>query len=198
MGLNDESTEAAAPVELSPEQVWFEGFKKRFDSIPQLHQGIEWAEVERSLRADTEAMRKLQALDEKGHAMNVFGEENDEFIFVSGWDNYSEISEDHRNIVFDKAAQEYLERYYSEELCNGNAVDIAKEALGVELADPKFHEQLTRAIAVNGWAWLKTDEATRKSNRAFFGDACGDIRRGDASARHVSGSFRAELRVKKV
>lgn len=186
---------AETGAELSPEQVWFEKFKTRFDVFSQLHQGIEWADVERSLKADPGAMRRLQVLDEKGHAMNVFGEENDGFIFASGWTNVNEISEDHRNIVFDKAAQDYLKKNYPKESCNGNAADIA-EALGVDLADPKFHKQLIKAIAVNGWAWLKTDDATRRGGCAFLGFTSGFGRVGAAS-HYAAGSFRAALRVKK-
>lgn len=106
-------------------------------------------DVETSLKADPESMRKLQALDEKGHKMNVFGEENDEFIFASAWGDYKEVSEDHRNIVFDAEAQRSLAENHPNETCNGNATDIAK-VLGVDLADPKFNEKLIKEIR-GGW-----------------------------------------------
>jgi hypothetical protein len=114
--------------ELSPEQVeakWLDDFKSRFEALPELHKGIQWADVERSLKADPEAMRKLQALDEKGHAMNVFGEEKGEFIFASGWDNYEEVAAEHKNITYDLEGQKLAEK--SGYKPNGNAVDIAKE-----------------------------------------------------------------------
>ncbi|MCX6734602.1 MAG: DUF4256 domain-containing protein [Candidatus Peregrinibacteria bacterium] len=174
--------------ELSPEQLWLGQLEARFNLLPQLHKNIQWIDVEKSLKADPESMLKLQALDEKGHSMNVFGEENGEFIFASAWDNYEQVSKDHRNIVFDKKAEDNM--------CNGNATDIAK-ALGVDLADPKLHEQLIRAIKVNGWAWLKTDEATRKIGAAFHGDHDG-VYRNLANYHVDNGSFRAALRVKKI
>ena len=199
----------------SPEeqaQAWLGGFKTRFEALLQLHEGIEWAEVEKSLRADPESMAKLQALDAKGHQMNVFGEENDEFIFVSAWDRYEQVATDHRNIAYDTKGQRLAERqgYWP----NGNAVSIIADIMGVEedeatnyLADPKFHEQLRSVVAINGWAWLKTDVATRKTGRALYGYRIG--RRGDLVYVHQSyasnrirygawrGSFRAALRVKK-
>lgn len=183
-------------LELSPEQLWLGQLESRFNSIPQLHKNIQWIDVEKSLKADPESMLKLQALDEKGHSMNVFGEEAGEFIFASAWNNYEQVSKDHRNIVFDKKAEYYLEKHSPNERCKGNSMDITNE-LGVDLADPKLHEQLIRAIRVNGWAWLKTDEATRKLGNAFYGDYYGVSRRYP-SVRDNSGSFRAAIRVKKI
>jgi hypothetical protein len=190
----------AAGKLLSPEQQqkFLGPLKSRFDALPQLHRGVQWTDVEKSLKADPESMAKLQALDAKGHKMNVFGEENGEFVFASGWNNVEEVSEDHRNVVFDKEAQEYREEKYPKKKCNGNATDIVK-ALGVNLADPKFHEQLRKAVDVDGlaWAWLKTDASTRKSGYAVAGNKIFGIY-GDHAREHDDlGSFRASLRVKK-
>ena len=57
---------APADKELSPEQAWLAQFKARFDALPQLHAGVEWADVEKSLLADQEAVRKLMKLDAAG------------------------------------------------------------------------------------------------------------------------------------
>lgn len=189
--------EATEPgTELSPEQLWLDEFQTRFNALSQLHEEIEWADVERSLKADPEAMRKLQVLDGKGHAMNVFGEEGNEFIFVSAWNNYEQVAADHRKVVFDIQAQGWLKDKRPGEKFNGNAINIAK-ALGVDLADPKFHEQLRRIIAINGWAWLKTNFPTIEAIRgALSGDDSG-ISRRDVRNREVNGSFRVDLRVKK-
>lgn len=188
--------QGAVSPELSPEQQWLGQLQARFNFLEELHKGVQWIDVEKSLKADPESMRKLQALDEKGHSMNVFGEENGEFIFASAWNNFEQVSVDHRNIVFDKKAQDYLKRNFPNEMCNGNATDIAK-ALGVDLADPKAHEQLISAIQVNGWAWLKTDEAKRKLGSAFCGGSPG-VYGADAYLYGEGSSFRAALRVKKV
>lgn len=95
--------------ELTPEQKWFDEFEVRFEFLPQLHPGIQWADVERSLKADPELMSKLMAFDAKGHAMNVFGEEKGEFIFVSSWNNYVQVSADHRNLCYDPKGQRLAE-----------------------------------------------------------------------------------------
>jgi hypothetical protein len=127
--------------------------------------------------------------------MNVFGEENGEFVFVSAWSNYREVSEDHRNITYDLEGQRLAEEQGSPP--TGNAVDIAK-SMGVDLADPKFHEQLWNCVSVNGRAWLKTDDATRKTTGdAFCGRGHGYDPRS-ASSHIAYCSFRAALRVKKL
>lgn len=180
-------------AELSPEQAWFGQFKTRFEALPQLHKDVQWADVEKSLKADSESMKKLQALDAKGHNMNVFGEENGEFVFVSGWSDYAQVSADHRNIAYDLEGQKLAETNGFKP--TGNAVDIAT-LIGVDLADTKFHEALRKAIAVNGWAWLKTDAATRTTGFAFFGLNVG-VYRSSAHRYDAAGSFRAALRVKK-
>lgn len=187
---------AQSTIELTEEQRWFIHFKIRFDALAKLHEGIEWADVERSLKADPEAVRKLMALDEKGHKMNVFGEDGDEFIFASAWDDYAWVSKDHRNIVFDAKAQEWLRRYIPEEKCNGNAIDIAKD-LKVDLADTRLHEKLRRATAVNGRAWLKTHDDWRSTGYALYGFNNGVDKHG---VRNHAGdiSLRVMLRIKKV
>ena len=99
--------QAVAPdTELSPEQqeqAWLGAFKPALMRSPQLHKGIEWTDVEKSLKADPEAMRKLQALDEKGHEMNVFGEKNGEIQFRSAQTDVTKIAPEHRTIMFDKS-----------------------------------------------------------------------------------------------
>ncbi|MDP2642462.1 MAG: DUF4256 domain-containing protein [Candidatus Peregrinibacteria bacterium] len=181
-------TASAPKPELTPEQKWFGEFKARFDALPQLHQGVQWKDVDASLKADPEAMRKLKALDEKGHEMNVFGEKNGEIQFRSAQRDVTEIALEHRTIMYDKQAQTDSPQYK----INGNAEDIAV-SMGVELADKELYEQLR---VQNGWVWSKTDEATRKTGEAFDGNLYG-IFLFNANAHDSNGSFCAALRVKK-
>ena len=122
---NISETEPLEPKkELSPEQVeaWLGELKTRFDALPELHKGVQWADVEKSLRADPKSMRQLREFDEKGHEMNVFGEENGKFIFVSGWDSYKKVATDHRNITFDLDGQKTAEKEGSKP--SGNAASF--------------------------------------------------------------------------
>jgi hypothetical protein len=188
--------------ELSPEEAetaWLGELRTRFDALSQLHEGIQWEDVEKFLRADVEAMSKLRALDEKGHQMNLFGEENGEFVFISGWANSSEVAADHRNITFDPEGQKEAEEKGSKP--NGNALSIIAGIMGVKedeaekyLADPEFHEQLLKVRSVNGWAWLKTDAHIRGYGQALNG-GCDGFNRNILHSHDDGTSFRAELRI---
>ncbi len=167
--------------------------KTNFDALPQLHEGIKWEDVEKSLMASPDAINKLRALDEKGHKMNVFGEESGDFIFASGWENYQEVSADHRSITYDLEGQKIAEKNGRKPI--GNAVDIAT-AIGVDLANTKIHKKLLKTINVSGWAWLNTYAITRISGNAKVGTNNGIF--VDGAARYgINCSFRAALRVKK-
>ncbi len=175
--------------DLSPEQSYLNTFKARFDSLPQLHPGVEWSDVEKSLQADPEAMCKLKTLDEKGFEMNVFRSKNsDEIQFRTAQTDVTKIAAEYRTIMYDKKAQTDYLLYKA----NGNAKDIAA-SLGVEIADAELYEQFR---VKNGWVWLATDAATRKAGRAFYGNYRG-VFKHNAYYHHDDGSFCAALRVKK-
>ena len=194
---------------LTPEQQieqWFRGFETHFDAIPALPQGIQREDVVKSLRADPESMKRLMALDAKGHNMTVFGydEKPKEFIFASAWNKHEHVAADHRNIAYDPAGQKLAEDngYHP----NGNAISIIAKIMGCEekdagnyLASGKLHNQLRAAIEndIYGGAWLQTDAATRKTGDALFGNAY-SARPNNADRHAGHGSFRASLRVKKV
>lgn len=204
-----ERLEAVAVVEekqLSPErvEVWLGEFKTRFYSLEALHKGIEWSDVEKSLRADPEAIREFQELDAHGHRMNVFGEKNGEYIIASAWNDYKEVSADHRNITYDLEAQKLVENNSNKRI--GNAVSILAKIKGIKedeadlyLADPSLHEQLRKVVRLDGWAWLKIDVASRKQGLApaGFKDGVG-VGRVRVREHDATGSFRAERKVKKV
>lgn len=189
----DEGDLAQKP-ELTPEQAYLKQLKINFDSLPQLHKDIQWVDVERSLQKDTESLRKLKAFDDNGHSMNVFGEKNGEFIFVSGWRDYNKVSPQHRNVPYDLEGQKLAEGLGRKP--TGNALDIAA-SMDASLSDRKFHRQLGRAIAVNGWAWLKTASGVRETGGAIGGSVYGIHKRGAFSCSDFN-SFRVEIRVKKI
>ncbi len=174
---------------LSPESLWLGEFKTRFDSRPDLHPDIEWADVEKSLKADPESIGKLQVLDEAGFEMNVFRAKNDgEIQFRTAQTDVTKIAAKYRTIMYDEKAQTDYPQYHA----NGNAVSIAA-SMGVELADGELYEQLR---VQKGWVWLKTDASSRKAGVAFCGVSFG-FHRYFANYPYDLGSFCAALRVKK-
>lgn len=207
--LGEEKVAGQSEAGLSPEQKqeqWLGAFRERFNRLSALHEGITFTDVEKSLKADPESMRRVQALDEKGHEMNVFGfdKENNEFIFASAWNNYESIAADHRTITYDPAGQKLAKDngYHP----NGNAISIIAKIMGCEekdagkyLANRELHNQLRAALGndINGWAWLQTDDARRKTGYALYGHN-GGVGLNVAYGHGGLGSFRAALRVKRV
>ncbi len=197
--------------------------KTRFDEQPRLHEGIQWEDVEKALMASPDDINKLMILDEKGHEMNAVGEENGKFIFVSAWHNTDKLIRGHGEMCYDRESQKESARLGLRP--NNNAVDIAG-SMGVDLAEPKFHQLLidnlidvAQLSRVNHPVLRKSVTATARRGvkhymRKISGSAwlktntatrkTGKAFLGDGTdiypmdAYHLSGySFRAELRVKK-
>lgn len=161
--------------------------------MPDLHPGIEWPNVERSLRADPTTLARLAEDNKKGHFMNVFAEEGDEYIFVTAQLHVTKMDASHRNVMFDKQAQSqypYLE-------CRGNAVDIAITQMGAELADGKYNEQLRSLYEIDGWYWLKTSQEQRNRGYGLIGENKG-LSHITAHSSREYGAFRVSRKVKKI
>lgn len=192
VGVELHQTAGPNAKELTPEQVaeqWLGQFKTRFDALPQLHKGVQWVDVEKSLLANPEAISKLMKLDTAGFEMNVFrAKNNGEIQFRTAQTDVTKIAAEYRTIMYDQQAQADFPQYKA----NGNAVDLAA-SLGVELADSKLYKQF---LVENGWVWLQTDAATRESGNAFDGYSAGIVQ-ADARSHYDDGSFCAALRVKK-
>lgn len=188
----DKAAAELSPVVAAPETVeigYLGELKARFDALPHLHPGVQWMDVKKSLEADPAAKAKLEALDAKGYAMNVFRSKNNgEIQFRTAQLDVTKIAAEHRKIMYDKQAQTDYPQYKA----NGNAKDIAK-SMGCELADQELYEQ---SRVQNGWVWVETDAATRETGYAFCGSYSGVVRNG-ANFHIVNGSFCAALRVKK-
>lgn len=195
---------------LSPEQIdkkWLGELEQRFNAMASLHEGVTFDDVKRSLDLDTESRKVFMEWDRLGHSVNCYGidEETGDLIFASAWTDVTKVDPRHRNIVFDSEAQEWVERRFPNDSCNGNAVDIAKE-MGGQLADRKISEQLQLFIT-NGWAHVDTPPDVRDIGKedgnpndnaggALYGADLG-VGRGSANDHDVVGSLRAARRVKK-
>jgi hypothetical protein len=185
---------------LSPEQQekLLSTLKSRFKTNRKLHEKIQWADVEKALKAHPEKMWSLQQLEATGGEPDVIGEENGEFVFG---DCSGESPTGRRNVVFDKEAEEYLKKHYPDEKCNGNAADMVAE-YGVDFMDETQYRELQKKLKLdqNTLSWLKTPADIRKSGYALYGNRCNDdvyVVQLGAYYRYGDRAFRASLRVKK-
>jgi hypothetical protein len=197
--INDVISEASiliAECNLSlQKKEWLLGFENRFEEKSNLHPGIKFEDVKRSLLLDPKSMEIFMFLDSFGHEMNVFGEEDGTFIFVSAWLDFKNVSPEHRWLIYDSLAKNEKEDYLNP-LCRGDATSIVHQ-LGVSLAYAKYHLKLIELYLVRGRAWLHTSRSDRIKGNANIGnvdsvfqvspDVCFDF-----------GSFRAMGFVKRV
>lgn len=172
--------------------------QQRFEANSERHEGVNWADVQRSLEADPAKLWSLQEMENSGHAPDVYMEDDGAYYFGTC---SVETPEAHRNIVFDAAAEEWLRTNRPQETCNGNAVDIAA-AMGIDLMDETQyrHLQTLGRFDAQTWSWLKTLDEIRKRGDALCGD------RDDVYVRvlqrvadylYLPRAFRGSLRVSK-
>lgn len=185
--------------ELSPEEqtTLLSTLKSRFEKNKKLHPKLSWVDVDKALKADPEKLWSLQQLENTGGEPDVFAPKGDEtdFLFV---DCSKESPDKRRNVVFDRESEDFLQKNYPQEICNGNAVDKA-EAMGVDLMDESQWDALRKKLFIdeNTWSWLKTPSDVRKTGCALCGDRT-DMYQDNANFRGNSRGFRCALRVKKV
>jgi hypothetical protein len=192
---------AVTQSELSTElKKGLDQIKHDFNRKPDLHRGIEWIDVEKSLRADQATLERLIQDNAKGHAMNVFALEGGHYTFVTAQLDARKMDISHRNVMFDAQANKDNPSQDGEN-CNGNATDIAVTQMGAELADEYYHQQLRKLYGdrIKGWFYLKTDEQASKSTIS-----CARYGRNNgvfyilANFHNINGSFRIMRKLKKV
>lgn len=156
--------------------------ERRFKINMKRHKSIRWEDVKKKIfEASPEKLRSLHEMERNGHEPDVVGYDADrgEYLFCSC---SLESPAKHRNIVYDKAAEEWLMANKPDEKCDGNAVDIAA-AMGIEMLDENQyrnnlqHERLGLFSLLNlsgkgkydvsTSSWLKTPIEVREK-----GDAC--------------------------
>jgi hypothetical protein len=172
--------------------------KSRFETHRKLHDEVQWADVEKALRAHPDKLWSLQQLERTGGEPDVIGEEENEFIFG---DCSAESPPGRRNVVFDREGEDYEHDIYPTEEDTGNAADLVAE-FGVDFMDTLQYRRLQSSIKLDEctWSWLKTPPIFRNEGFGLYGfrdkDGAG-ISRCVAYSRYESRAFRCSLRVPK-
>jgi hypothetical protein len=172
--------------ELSPEQAdqLLGTLKTRFE-LPEneeLQNAIDFAVVEKSLRAAPEKLYALHKLEETGGEPQVISIDGDEFVFE---DRCTESPSGRRDLNFDKSLAQ-------------------AEEFGADMQSPDAYKamQETGKFDMETYSWLKTDPEDRERTgcamrgRRFDDDVF--VREFSAERRAPFGGWRASLRVKKV
>jgi hypothetical protein len=156
--------------ELSPEQRerLLSAIKTRFLKKMNRHKGLEWAEVQAKLKANTEKLWSLNEMERTGGEPDVVGHNNKtgEYIFH---DCSEESPKGRRNVCYDREGQEVREKRGVHP--EGNATDMAA-AMGIELLTEEQYRELQKLgnFDTQTSSWLKTPSDIRKLGGAIFAD----------------------------
>ena len=200
--------------ELSPEQTetLLKTLKARFEdpnNMRSRHQEMKWDKVQARLEARPEKLWSLNEMEQNGHEPDVvdYDGHTGEYIFFScSAESPAGQNNSHRNIVYDRAAEEELKRQHPDAIISGNAVDIAA-AMGCEILnrDQYLNKlQLKGAFDRTTWVWVLTPKETRnpidktKAGVALYGyrfDFGAYVFEDNPDVHYVSRGFRGSLRV---
>src|SRR5882724_6996384 len=187
---------ASRGKELSPEQSeeLRRALKARFEKNINRHKGLEWADVQAKLEADTEKLWSLNEMERTGGEPDVFGHDKKtgEYIF---YDCSAESPKGRRSVCYDREALESRKEHKPD----NNAIDMAT-AMGIELLTEEQYRELQTLgnFDTKTSSWVKTPAAIRKLGGALFCDRRYDtvfVYHNGAESYYAARGFRGWLTV---
>lgn len=138
----------------------------RFEKNMNRHEGLEWAEVQARLEADTDKLWSLNEMESTGGEPDVVGHDKKtgEYIF---YDCSAESPKGRRSVCYDREALESRK----ENKPTSSALDMAA-AMGIELLTEEQYRELQKLGNFDSKtsSWLKTPPDIRKLGGAIFAD----------------------------
>ena len=181
---------------LSPEQreELLKALKARFEKNMNRHKGLEWAEIQAKLEANTEKLWSLHEMERTGGEPDVVGHDKKtgEYIFC---DCSAESPKGRRSVCYDREALEARKEHKPED----NVIDMAA-AMGIELLAEKQYRELQKLgdFDTKTSSWVKTPADIRKLGGALFCDRRYDtvfVYHNGAESYYAARAFRGSLRV---
>src|SRR4028119_1212789 len=154
--------------ELSPEQreKLLTALKARFEKNMNRHKGLEWANVQAKLEANTEKLWSLDEMETTGGEPDVVGHDKKtgEYIF---YDCCAESPKGRRSVCYDREALESRKEHKPE----NNAIDMAA-AMGIELLTEEQYRELQELGEFDSKtsSWVQTPTDIRELGGALFCD----------------------------
>ncbi len=140
--------------------------KARFEKNMNRHKGLEWANVQARLEANTESLWSLNEMETTGGEPDVVGfdKKTGEYIF---YDCSAESPKGRRSACYDGKALESRKEHKPK----NNAIDMAA-AMGIELLTEEQYRELQELgdFDTKTSSWVKTPSAIRKLGGALFCD----------------------------
>jgi hypothetical protein len=182
--------------ELSPEQrkKLLEALKARFEKNMNRHKGLEWANAQAKLEANTEKLWSLNEMERTGGEPDVVGHDKKtgEYIF---YDCSPESPKGRRSLCYDREALESRKEHKPAD----NTMDMAG-AMGIELLTEEQYRELQKLgdFDTKTSSWVKTPSDVRKLGGALFCDRRFDtvfVYHNGAESYYAARGFRGSLRV---
>lgn len=182
--------------ELSPEQqeTLLRALKNRFEKNRNRHKDLEWSEVQKRIKANTEKLWSLHEMERTGGEPDVVGHDANtgEYIF---YDCSTESPKGRRSLCYDREGLESRKEYKPED----SAMDMAA-AMGIEILTEEQYRQLQQLgnFDTKTSSWVKTPPDIRKRGGAIFADfRYGNVfvYHNGAQSYYAARAFRGSLRV---
>ena len=182
--------------ELSPEQAkeLLAIMKTRFEKNSSRHSGLEWAQVQAKLEANTGKLWSLNEMERTGGEPDVVGQDKKtgEYIF---YDCSAETPKERRNVCYDHAALEARKEFKPKD----SAMNMAA-SMGIEILTEDQYRELQNMgnFDTKTSSWLETPVEIRKLGGAIFADRRYDhvfIYHNGADSYYGVRGFRGSLRV---
>lgn len=163
------TTNPNSPIkELSTEQreALLKALKARFDKNMDRHKGLEWANVQAKLEAQTEKLWSLHEMERTGGEPDVvdYDKETGEFLF---YDCSAESPKGRRSICYDREALESRKEHKPQ----NSAMEMAAD-MGIELLTEEQYRELQELgkFDLKTSSWVKTPATIRELGGAVFCD----------------------------
>ena len=168
--------------------------KTRFEKNMNRHEGLEWAEVQAKLEANTEELWSLKEMERTGGEPDVVGQDKGtgEYVF---FDCSAESPKGRRSVCYDREGQESRKEHKPAD----NAMDMAA-SMGIELLTEEQYRALQKLgnFDLKTSSWVQTPSEIRKLGGALFCDRRYDhvfVYHNGAPSYYAARGFRGSLRV---
>jgi hypothetical protein len=191
MGMNKTNKKGLSPKE---REALLRALNARFEKHMSRHQGLEWANVQAKLEANTERLWSLNEMEATGGEPDVVGrdQQTGEYTF---FDCSAESPNGRRSVCYDREALEARKEHKPKDSAVGMAA-----AMGIEILTEKQYRELQTlgSFDTKTSSWVKTPAEIRTLGGALFCDRRYDhvfVYHNGAESYYAARAFRGLLKV---